>query len=116
WAASGYELESSGLISAPRLAEMMEAGPVEVLDVRRRDEREEGYVPGSRWIFTGELPGRLDEVRRDLPVAIICNVGNRASLATSVLIRSGFEEVYNVLGSMRSWEAHVLPLERGEVQ
>ncbi|MFP4201084.1 MAG: rhodanese-like domain-containing protein, partial [Clostridia bacterium] len=76
----------------------------------------EGYVPGSRWIFTGLLPDRLDEIPRDVPVAIVCNVGNRASLATSLLIRSGFEEVYNVLGSMRSWEAHGYPKEYGDVE
>ncbi len=116
WASAGFELESSGLISASRLLEMMEEGAVEVLDVRRRDEREEGYVPGSRWIFTGLLPDRLDEIPRGVPVAIVCNVGNRASLVASVLARSGFEEVYNVLGSMRSWNTHGYPLEHGEVQ
>ncbi|MFP4200778.1 MAG: MBL fold metallo-hydrolase, partial [Clostridia bacterium] len=36
WASAGFELESSGLITASRLREMMEEGEVEVLDVRRR--------------------------------------------------------------------------------
>ncbi len=114
WYSTGYGVESSGLITAEELRAMVDEDAVEVLDVRRANERVNGYVPGSSWIFTGELADRVDEVPRGRPVAVICNVGNRASLAASVLLRAGFDEVYNVLGSMKSWNAQGFPLEYDE--
>jgi len=114
WYSAGLPLESSGLMGVDALKEQVERDAIEVLDVRRANEREGGYIPGSRWIFTGELPERVDEVPRDRPVAVVCNVGNRASLATSVLLRAGFDEVYNVLGSMRAWNGKQYPLEYDE--
>lgn len=40
----------------------------------------------------------------DQPIAVICSVGNRASLGASMLRRGRRREVYIVLGGMLEWE------------
>ena len=37
-------------------------------------------------------------------IAVICSVGNRGSLASSILRRIGRREVFNVLGGMVAWQ------------
>ena len=37
-------------------------------------------------------------------VAVVCSVGNRYSLASSILQRAGRREVFNVLGGVMAWQ------------
>lgn len=61
-------------------------------------------------IYIGYLEQRLAEVPRDKPVAVICKVGYRAGLGASILLRAGYKEVYNVLGSVKAWVAAGFPV------
>jgi hydroxyacylglutathione hydrolase len=61
---------------------------VEVLDVRRRLEWEEGHVEGARHIPVHELLARLDEVPTG-EVWIHCAGGYRAATAASILAATG---------------------------
>ena len=54
-----------------------------MIDVREKDERDEGYIPGSR-----NVPYRLmrlccPDLPRDRPVITICGSGPRAAIAAS---------------------------------
>jgi len=83
-----------------------------VLDVRRNGEFAEGHIPGSEHIPFGELPGRLDELPRDRPIATICKAGARSGLAASVLQREGFEGVVHVArGGVGGWRDEGRPVE-----
>lgn len=44
---------------------------VDVLDVRQPAEWAEGHVEGAVFITGSELPGRLDEVPADRPLAVM---------------------------------------------
>ncbi len=75
-----------------------------VLDVRSDQEWGEGHIEEALHIYVGHLEERLNEVPVDQPVAVICSVGNRASLAASILRRARHREVYTVLGGMTAWQ------------
>jgi hydroxyacylglutathione hydrolase len=75
-----------------------------VLDVRREDEWAEGHIEGATHIYVGHLESRLKELPRDRSIAVICSVGNRASLGASILRRGGISEISVVLGSMTAWQ------------
>ncbi len=57
-----------------------------------------------------ELPQRLDDVPRDRPIAVVCGSGYRASVAASLLLGAGCDDVANVLGGMSAWSEAGLPM------
>ena len=63
-------------------------GGAVVLDTRRDDERAAGGVRGSLHVPIHELAARLDEIP-DGEVWVYCGSGYRASVAASVLARTG---------------------------
>jgi rhodanese-related sulfurtransferase len=92
------------------------AGSVQVLDVRERDEIEGslGRIRASRWIPLGELPARVGELARDLPVVAVCRSGARSAQAVAILSMAGFAEVANLAGGMLRWRAEGHPVEGGK--
>ncbi len=87
--AAGRELSSYPVSDFTGLAAAMAADPdLVVLDARRDDERAGGGVRGSRHVPIHDLPGRIDEVP-DGDVWVYCGSGYRASIAASLLARTG---------------------------
>jgi len=82
-----------------------------LLDVRKRGEFEKGHLVGAQHIFVGELRERIDEVGDARPIVTFCGSGYRASSAASILLRNGFDQVENLLGSMRACMETACPLE-----
>jgi hydroxyacylglutathione hydrolase len=72
--------------------ELAKAGDVDVLDVRRDDERAAGAIPGSRHVPMHALEARLGELPRG-PLWVHCASGYRAGIAASVLARAGHDVV-----------------------
>ncbi|MBN1210541.1 MAG: MBL fold metallo-hydrolase [Myxococcaceae bacterium] len=113
WRRTGLPIERSGTLTP---LELHERSPLyQRLDVREISEFEEGHLAGARHAYVGELEQRLPELglRREEPVAVTCSVGQRAGLATSLLLRHGFREVSNLLGGMTAWKMLDLPVEVG---
>ena len=82
-----------------------------VLDVRDDNEWKEGHIKGALHIYAGQLESRLSEIPRDRPITIVCNVGHRASLAASILLRAGYPNVCcDVLGSTKAWRVSKYPI------
>jgi rhodanese-related sulfurtransferase len=78
---------------------------VTVLDVRELDERDGGYIAGSR-----HIPYRLlrimgpEALPADRPVVTICESGARAAIAASVLARQGIAARPVLSGGIAEWE------------
>jgi hydroxyacylglutathione hydrolase len=82
-----------------------------LLDVREPDEWADGHAPGALHMPMREVPGRLGELPRDRPIALICRGGPRSSLVGSVLLAHGFTRLVNVWGGMTGWMEAGLPVE-----
>ena len=105
WYTAAYPIEHFRLLSVQELEERLNDSPnLIVLDVRTDKEWGEGHIEGALHIYVGHLKERLDMIPDDQAVAVICSVGNRGSLAASILRRAGHIEVYNVLGGMTAWK------------
>jgi len=110
WYNAGFKTESLSLFSVYQLKDKIDQGEdLLVLDTRSQYEWDSGHIEGALHIYVGQLEKRLAEVPRDKPVAVICNVGHRAGLGASILLRAGYEAVYNVLGSVKAWIAAGFP-------
>jgi hydroxyacylglutathione hydrolase len=111
WYDAGLPTESLPLLSVHQLKEKMDRGEdLVILDARDQEEWNSGHIKGSLHIFVGHVESGLPEIPRDKPVAALCSVGHRAGIAASVLLRAGFPEVYNVLGSVTAWRHAGFPL------
>ena len=85
-----------------------------VIDVRGAAEWEEGHIPDARHLFLGRLAETSDDLPRDLPIALHCQGGTRASIAASLLQAKGFTNVATLKGGMDAWKAAHLPVERSD--
>ncbi len=84
---------------------------VHVLDVRGAAEfdGELGHLQGAQLIPLDELRDRLDEVRTDKPVVVVCQTGKRSGLASLILRKAGVERTANIAGGMVRWRELGLP-------
>ncbi|HET9051682.1 MAG TPA: rhodanese-like domain-containing protein, partial [Candidatus Dormibacteraeota bacterium] len=76
------------------------AEPRYLLDVRDRDEFEQGYIPGARHLSKGNLEMNI-EARvpdRSTPITLYCAAGNRSLLAGRSLVQMGYEDVVSMSG------------------
>ncbi|MEJ2738349.1 MAG: rhodanese-like domain-containing protein, partial [Dehalococcoidia bacterium] len=111
WYNAGLPTEHLPLLSVHQLKTIIDSGEkIQVLDTRADDEWETGHIEGAIHIYVGYLEQRLSEIPKDVPVAVICNVGHRAGLGASILLRNGFKQVCNVLGSVQAWTAAGFPV------
>ncbi len=87
-----------------KLAQWSEIRPdTFVLDVRRDDERAQGFIPGSVHIPLDELRDRLDELPRDREIIVYCASGQRSYYACRLLAQRGYR-CRNLTGSWRTWK------------
>jgi hydroxyacylglutathione hydrolase len=88
---------------------------LQVLDVRERSEWDDGHIPASAfepWHDIHTMPEAIDAGR---PVAVICESGQRAGTAASLLQRLGAERVIHVVdGGVGTWGELGNPLESAE--
>ena len=92
-------------IELEELERLLADGRVEVVDVREADERDRGYIAGSRHIPYRLLRACGDDLPRDRPVVTICESGARAAIAASVLAASGVEARPVLDGGVSAWQA-----------
>ena len=84
-------------IQVEELDDLLANGSVEVLDVREKSERDEGYIEGTRHMPYRIVRKCLEDLPDDRPIITICTSGSRASIAASVIASAGME-VHPVLG------------------
>jgi hydroxyacylglutathione hydrolase len=99
-------------VKLEELHSLVDAGEVEVLDVREPHERDQGYIPGSR-----NIPYRLvREWAQDLqggkPVVTICSSGPRAAIAASVLAATGVDARPVLDGGVEDWGGETVSFRR----
>jgi glyoxylase-like metal-dependent hydrolase (beta-lactamase superfamily II)/rhodanese-related sulfurtransferase len=105
---AGYVLgagpESLELVSVEQLDALLVAG-AELIDVREKDERDTGYIAGSRNIPYRLLALGEADLPRDRRIVTICESGPRAAIAASILAAHGFDAHPVVNGGIDTWIA-----------
>ena len=104
-------------------AQIKEAGAAEIagaleserppllIDVRERDEFEQGFIPGAVHIPRGLLETRIEAVvsDRSRPLAIYCASGNRSVYAARTLTELGYADVVSMAGGFSGWKQNGRP-------
>ena len=85
-------------------------GRATFVDVREDYEYAAGHVTGAINVPIGRIKTRIEEIPRDLPVIVTCQIGQRSALVADFLRQSGFD-AHNLEGGLETWTAAGLPLE-----
>jgi hydroxyacylglutathione hydrolase len=94
--------EKLRLVALEELDALLESG-AELIDVREKDERDDGYIPGST-----NVPYRLlgeADLPNDRPLVTICETGPRAAIAASILSARGYDARAVANGGIDDWAA-----------
>jgi hydroxyacylglutathione hydrolase len=115
WQNTGQPVETRPAIDVATLAKRLANEEDVLLDVREEDEWRKGHVPGSLHVPYHDLrDGVPDEVRAAADgkrLAVVCSVGNRSSIAASLLERHGLDRIEHVVdGGVRDLERHGVDL------
>ena len=97
------ELEPLGTVELDALGALLRGGEVDVIDVRELDERDSGFIPGSKHIPYRLLRAYGAAVAGDKPVVTICESGARAAVAASVLVAAGVDARPVLHGGIADW-------------
>lgn len=124
---SARSAEPGPNISAPEAHELVQAGKMTLIDIRRPEEwRQTGVAKDAKRINM-EHPDGLSAFLRQIavavqgdanaPIGLICRTGNRTTHIQKVMQEIGFTHVYNVkegmIGSAAGpgWKTRGLPVE-----
>jgi sulfur-carrier protein adenylyltransferase/sulfurtransferase len=100
------EIEEIGAAEASALAE-----PPLFLDVRERDEWEEGHIPGALHVPRGSLESRIEALvpERGRPIVVYCASGARSAFAARALGELGYGDARSLAGGYVDWKRSGLP-------
>ncbi len=83
-----------------------------ILDVRTQGEFQRGYIQGAKLLPVQVLQQYLHTLERykNQDVFIYCATGNRSTVASRILIESGFKRIYNLRYGIADWEKRGYPV------
>jgi molybdopterin/thiamine biosynthesis adenylyltransferase/rhodanese-related sulfurtransferase len=88
-----------------------------LVDVRERDEYEQGFITGASWVPRGFLEMKIEDIAptRDSEIIIYCAGGVRSAMAARSLIEMGYSSVKSMAGGFRAWKNAGLNFERPRI-
>ncbi|MGI9474862.1 MAG: MBL fold metallo-hydrolase [Rubripirellula sp.] len=93
------------------LRPLIEAGSVQVLDVRADTEWNGGHIPKAHHYFLGQLPTSLGHLDRNTQFVTQCLSGARSAIAASLLQAEGFD-VIDMSGGLEAWKNAGFPIQQ----
>ncbi|WP_436938190.1 rhodanese-like domain-containing protein [Staphylococcus xylosus] len=83
-------------------SEILDANPVNIVDVRTDEETAMGIIPGAKTIPMNKIPENLNQFNENDTYYIICKVGGRSAQVVQYLEQNGVNAV-NVEDGMDAW-------------
>ncbi len=94
------------ILDKEKYKEAISKGKVQLVDVRTRREFMLGHIKGAKNVdfFQGSVfESAFSKLKKDAPVYIYCQSGNRSQKAARKLVGLGFTKVYDLRGGYRLW-------------
>jgi Zn-dependent hydrolases, including glyoxylases len=111
WTESKRPFRQVPQITVHELRQMLsEAEPPQVFDVRRKEEWEAGHLEQAVLAPLQQLAEIVPSFNVARPAAVHCKSGYRSAIACSLLLRSGYKNVLNVIGGIDAWVAAGYPV------
>jgi rhodanese-related sulfurtransferase len=91
------------------VAELLDAGGIQLIDVREPEEHAAGAIAGDRHIPLAELSAQAASIDPARPVVFYCRSGARSAMASEAFRTAGYD-AHNMAGGLLDWGAAGLPL------
>jgi rhodanese-related sulfurtransferase len=96
-------------LSPDEARKLIEAGEIDLIDVREPHEHEAGHIDGDRHVEIPNLTAAAAEMDQDRAVIFYCRSGSRSAMTTQAFRASGFQ-AFNLTGGLLAWVAKGLPI------
>jgi rhodanese-related sulfurtransferase len=93
-----------------RVAELIESGEAQLIDVRAPAEHQAGHIAQARHIPLELVTAEAERLDRSKPVVFYCRGGERSAMAAEAFAASGWD-AYNMEGGLAAWAEQGHPLE-----
>lgn len=101
-------------VDATQFEQLVQAGKVQLLDVRTAGEYAEGFIPGAVNIDVNQsdfVEKAEQQLGKDRPVAVYCRSGHRSMMGAQQLVKAHYK-VINLDGGIIAWSAAGKPTRR----
>src|SRR4051794_10317907 len=94
-------------ISPAEAAAKSQSGEAVIIDVRDKDEWDEGHIPGATHLSRGTIEFDIEEKVPNTNATVICHCGGggRSALAAESLKKMGYKNVRSMAGGFKAWKA-----------
>jgi rhodanese-related sulfurtransferase/transcriptional regulator with XRE-family HTH domain len=99
-----------GTLDARELSAKVQAGGVDIVDVREPREWVTGHIPGARLVPLDQLRADPEKALPHDKVVFVCAKGSRSQIAARIAERRGLTEIYSLEGGTRAWREAGLPI------
>jgi len=98
-------------ISPTDAASKTKSSDAVIVDVREKDEWDDGHIPDAVHMSRGMLELEIEDKFPDRNTTIICHCGGggRSALAAESLQKMGCKNVRSMVGGFKAWKAAELP-------
>ena len=102
-------------IGPAELTGMINRDDALVVDLRPAGDFAKGHIAGARNVQMSQFDPENKQLApaKALPVVLVCNVGQTASVAAKRLAKAGFAKVSVLEGGIQAWQGADLPLVKG---
>jgi rhodanese-related sulfurtransferase len=96
-----------------RVAELIDSGEAQLVDVREPAEHEAGHIAAARHVPLSTVEAQVDSFDRAKTVVFYCRGGERSAMAADAFAASGWD-AYSMEGGLLAWAERGLALEPQE--
>lgn len=102
-------------VNPAQLTGMINRDDALVVDLRPAGDFAKGHIAGARNVQMSQFDPENKQLApaRELPVVLVCNVGQTAATAARRLRKAGFSRVSVLEGGIQAWQGADLPLVKG---
>ncbi|MCB2293500.1 rhodanese-like domain-containing protein [Clostridium algoriphilum] len=77
-----------------------------ILDVRTKEEYDNGHIPGAKLVPVQLLPTKVNELDKykNKAILVYCASGGRSPRAVTILKNNGFKNIYHLSRGISSWK------------
>ena len=97
-------------VNKSQLQKLLNNSNILIIDVRNLGEFKTGHIPNARNIPVNELSSKLSSLSsyKDSEILVYCASGDRSAVASDLLTKNGFKEVYNLRGGIHSYNGRIV--------